>query len=343
MIFANAWALVLIPVFLIAYALIRMRRPESSFIFPTDDLLKGSGTSVRLILRRSLSIVRVACIVAMMIALARPQVTGESKTKKVGIAAILCLDCSSTMLAEDMQLGKFGLVKLMNEPTGEKRMNRLDAAKSVAGDFIRSREDDMIGIVAFAAQAYPICPPTFDQEWMLASLDRVKIGLIKDATAIGSAIMTSISALEGVNARSKIIILLTDGINNFGKVPPLVAAKAARSLGIKIYTIGIASRGQTPYPVIGPDGRKTYENVNIEIDDKTLRSIADMTGGAYYRVSDLAALKKGYEEIDRLERVELEQVTQQEGRDVFHYAVAFALALLVIEIALGSTFLRKIP
>jgi len=247
------------------------------------------------------------------------------------------------MLAEDLQLGPLGLVELVRTSDDSKRLNRIDAVREVAKDFIKTRTNDMIGIVAFAAQAYVVCPLTFDREWLLTSLKRVKVGLIKDATAIGSGIMSSLNSLKGINARSKIIILLTDGINNFGEVPPLVAAKVARSLGIKIYTIGIASRGQTPFPTKDIYGRKVYENVRIDIDEDVLKKIANLTGGNYYRVSDIKSLKDSYADIDKLEKIELEATPYEEYKDIFPVFLTWGLIFLILEIVLSNTYLRKIP
>jgi Ca-activated chloride channel family protein len=275
--------------------------------------------------------------------LARPQVAEETSARREGIAIMLVIDCSSTMLAEDLQLGSLGLVKLVEEAGPQRRLNRLDAVKKVARAFIDGRDNDMIGIVAFAAQAYIICPPTFDREWLANNLSRIRIGMIKDATAIGSGILSGLSALRSVKARSKVMVLLTDGINNFGEVPPLVAAKTARAMGVKIYTIGIASKGLSPYPAKDAYGNKTYKNVKIDIDEDMLRNMADITGGSYYKATDLSALKKSYDDIDRLEKGDLEQSAYEEYKDIFSIFLRLALLCLAVDILLGNTLLRKIP
>lgn len=343
MIFKNPAFLIIIPVFLLIFFLARKIYPERAILFPTDEVIRSLRGSLKIWLSRKLIYLRIAAIIMVVIALARPQSTEGERIRREGIAMVLAMDCSSTMLAEDLQLGALGLAPLVEEYSEAKRLNRMDAVKQVADDFIRSRPDDMIGIVAFAAQAYVVCPPTFDRVWLEKSLRRVRVGMIKDATAIGSGILSSLESLKGVIAPSKIIILLTDGINNFGEVPPLVAAKAARALGVKIYTIGISSRGQTPYPTKDIYGKKIYENVKIDTDEKTLREVADITGGNYYSVNDLRALKKSYADIEKLEKTTLEEDAYEEHKDIFANFVAGALLLLALELILGSTYLRKIP
>ena len=343
MIFKTPAFLIIIPIFLFIFFLTRRIYPERAILFPTDEVIKSIRGSFKIWLSRKLIYLRAAAIIMVIIALARPQSTGGERIRREGIAIMLTIDCSSTMLAEDLQLGALGLAPLVEGYSETEHLNRLDAVKKVANDFIASRPDDMIGIVAFAAQAYVVCPPTFDRVWLEKSLDRVRVGMIRDATAIGSGILSSLESLKGITAQSKIVVLLTDGINNFGEVPPLVAAKAARTLGIKIYTIGISSRGQTPYPAKDVYGKKTYQNVKIDIDEKTLREIANITGGNYYNVSNLRALKNSYVDIDKLEKVGLEETAYEEHKDIFANFVVWALIMLALEIILSNTYLRKIP
>lgn len=343
MIFRAPYVLLLLPLLLVLFIIMRRVYPERSFLFPTDEIIRSFKGSVRIWAARRLIYLRVASIACLVIALARPQLSGESTSKKEGIAIVLCLDCSSTMLAEDLQLGSLGLMPLAGGPGGSKRLNRLDAVTTMARDFINARNADMIGLVAFAAQAYVVCPPTLDKEWLLNSLKRIKVGLIKDGTAVGSGIMSSLDSLKNIKARGKAVILLTDGINNFGLVPPVVAAKAARSLGIKIYTIGIKSAGVSPFPTKDMYGKKTYENVRIDIDEDTLKKIADLTGGNYYKATSLKSLKDSYADIDKLERVVLDESAYSEQKDVFQTFLLWALILLAMDIVLGNTLLRRIP
>lgn len=343
MIFKTPALLIIIPIFLIAFVILKSIYKERSILFPSADVIRSFRPSLKIWLARRLIYLRVAAIILMVMALARPQSSEEARIKKEGIGIMLTVDCSSTMLAEDLELGPLGLAPLVAEFRDSKRLNRLDAIKKIAADFINSRPDDMIGLVAFAAQAYVLCPPTFDTQWLENSLRRVKVGMIRDATAIGSGILSSLESLKGINARSKVIILLTDGINNFGEVPPLVAAKAARALGVKVYTMGITSKGQTPFPIKDISGRRTYENVRIDLDESTLKSIADITGGNYYRVNDMRSLRASYADIDKLEKAGIEETMYEEYQDVFAIFVGWALLLLACEIIIGNTILRKIP
>jgi len=339
MIFRNPLLLTLLPVLIILFVYMRVRFSERAILFSSDNVIKHFRGSLKVWIGQKIVYLRVACMALLVIALARPQLSGESRVKREGIAIMLSIDCSSTMLAEDLQLGPTGLAKLKSS----KSLNRIDAVCQVARDFIQARPDDMIGIVAFAAQAYVVCPLTFDRKWLNNSLERVKVGLIKDATAIGAGILSSLNALKDVGAKSKVLILLTDGINNFGQVPPLVAAKAARSIGVKIYTIGIASRGQTPFPTKDIHGRKVYKNVRIDIDEGVLKEIANSTGAEYFRVTDLKSLEQSYKEIDKLEKVELEQTTYEEYKDIFQFFLIIGVFLLLVEIVLTNTFFRRIP
>lgn len=341
--FENPLLFLIIAAFLVLYVLFRFIYPPRSFLFSNLETAKSIKGTFKAWAWRWLVLLRIAAIMLIGIALARPQLTAEERSEKEGIGIVAAIDCSSTMLAEDLQLGPLGLTRLVEEGGASPRLNRLDAVKEVAREFISARKDDMVGIVVFAAQAYVICPPTYDHEWLLNSVKRIKVGMIKDGTAIGSGILTSLDALKDVRARSKAIILLTDGINNFGEVPPLVAAKAARALGIKIYTIGITSKGQTPFPVKDTYGNKTYKNVRIDIDEAALRKIAEITGGAYYRAVDISSLKDSYHDIDKLERSVLRDSAVIQKSDIFNVAAGAALIILLIEIVLGNTYFRKVP
>ena len=246
------------------------------------------------------------------------------------------------MVADDIKLGLEDMVK--KDMLGKSRdITRIDAVKEVAADFINSRKDDIIGIVAFAADAFIVCPPTFDHEWLIQSLKRVKIGLIKDGTAIGSGILSSLNSLKDVKARSKAIVLLTDGINNFGRISPLVAAKAARALGIKIYAIGVVSKSEGLQEADDGSGRKVYKEVQIQVDEEELKKISKLTDGEYFRATDMSTLRESYKEIDRLEKASIEQKSFEEYVDVFQYFLFAALGLLLLEILLRNTFLRRIP
>lgn len=345
MTFRHPLILVLIPLAVMWFIWLKRRRVDPAFIFPTDEDIKSLGYSLRAWAAGKTVYLRLAAIALLLVALARPQITDESIMRKEGIAMELVIDCSSTMLAEDLQLGRFGLEENIVDygAKKEKRLNRIDAVKEVAEEFVKAEPDSMIGVIAFAAYAYAICPTTFDRQWLLSSIDRIRVGMIQDATAIGSGILAGTDALSAVKAKSKVIILLTDGNNNYGKIPPLVAARTAKAMGIRIYTVGIVTKGQALYPTKDAQGRAAYEYVKIEIDEEMLRQIADITGGAYYQVKSLEALKAGYSDIEKLEKTRLEQREREDGKDIFTVFLTWALFMLLSDIILSNTYLRKIP
>lgn len=342
MIFKDIWVLVFIPVILVIFVITRRYQRDPGFRFPTTETLKIFRPSLKARLSSKLIYLRLACILLVIVALARPQASSEFKVRKDAIGIVLAIDCSSTMLAEDLQLGPLGMARLVDSPD-TKHLNRLDAVKEMAINFVRGRPEDLIGVVVFAAEAFIACPLTFDHDWLIQSLERVKVGMIKDGTAIGSGILSALNSLKDADVKSRVIVLLTDGINNTGEVPALIAAKAARSLGVKIYTIGIVSKGQTPYPIKDEFGKTTYKDVRIEINEDILRKIAEITGGQYFRTADIDALRKSYHDIDTLEKAALEEKAFAENEDMFGLFLFAALGCLIAEILLGNTILRKVP
>ncbi|MBD3427321.1 MAG: VWA domain-containing protein [Candidatus Omnitrophica bacterium] len=342
MIFKNPFVLSLLLAYFFALFITRQKRRERGFIFPTDELIKGFRGNFKLWLIRKVPYLRILGVILVILALARPQLAREAEIKKEGIAIMLAIDTSSTMTADDIKLGLEDMVE--KDMLGKSRnVTRIDAVKEVARDFINSRENDIIGVIAFAADAFVVCPPTFDHEWLLKSLERVKIGIIKDGTAIGSGILSSLNSLKDVEARSKVIVLLTDGINNFGRISPLVAAKAARALGVKIYPIGVVRAGGGLQEADDGSGRRVYREPVIQVDEEELKKIATLTDGAYFRASDMNTLRESYREIDRLEKTGIEQKSFEEYVDVFQYFIFPALGLLLLEMILRNTFLRRIP
>lgn len=342
MTFKDPLILLVLPVMFAVFFFLRKRRSESAFLFPSYEAIKSLRPSAREFFSSKLIYIRLIAAALAVAALARPQLTSPEKEKKDAVAIMIAVDCSSTMLAEDLALGPSGLEKLQPD-SGEKRPNRLDAVKEMARAFIKSRKNDLIGLVAFGADAYVVCPLTFDKEWLIRSVDRLKVGLVKDGTAIGSGVMSSLNALKDSGAKGNVIILLTDGVNNAGQIPPLVSAKSARALGAKIYTIGIMSRGQTPYPVIDKSGKKSYEDVRIEINDDVLKKMAEETGGAFFVADDISSLDESYKEIDKLERATIEERSYVDSKDIFDRFLWPALVVILAEIILGNTVLRKIP
>lgn len=266
-----------------------------------------------------------------LLGLARPRIPlQETKIHSEGIDIVLAIDCSGSMLAEDFKIGG-------------RRQNRLEVVKTVVEEFVQKRESDRIGMIAFAARAYTVCPLTLDYNWLIKNLERVKIGAIEDGTAIGSAISSSLNRLTSTEAKSKIIILLTDGINNAGKISPWTATEAAQALGIKIYTIGTGTKGLVPFPVQGFWQKTVYQNVKIEIDEEMLKKIADETKGKYFRATDTESLRKIYKEIDSLEKTLVQEVGFQEYKELFPYFLIPGLLFLILEVVLSNTALRKLP
>jgi Ca-activated chloride channel family protein len=243
---------------------------------------------------------------------------------------MLVLDVSRSMLAEDFTIGS-------------QRANRLEAVRQVTQRFIEERPNDRIGLVAFAGRPYLVSPLTLDHDWLIKNLDRVQIGLVEDGTAIGSAIASGANRLKNKDSKTKLIVLLTDGDNNAGKVMPLTAAEAAKALGVRIYTIGAGTRGNAPYPVTGPFGQTRYQSIPVQFDENVLRQIASISGGEYFRATDTRSLNEIFAEIDKLEKstIEVEKITQYE--DLFPWFIMAGLAFLFVEIVGSQTVWRRLP
>ncbi len=309
----------------------RKRKESPGFRFPSGELVRDLRGSLRPKLSENLVFLRGAVIALLIFALARPRAPVEdSRVRTEGIDVVLTVDVSGTMLAEDFVFGG-------------RRHNRLDAVKKVVKEFVAGRENDRIGMVAFAYRPYTVCPLTLDHGWLLGNLDRVKVGLIEDGTAVGSGIMASLNRLKETKAAGKVVILLTDGINNAGKISPLTAAEAARALGIRVYTIGAGTKGLAPYPVKDFYGNTVYRPLKIELDEETLTKIASVTGGRYYRATDTESLRKIYHEINQLEKSPAEEKGFSEYRELFPRFLLPALGLVLLEIILSNTWLRRIP
>lgn len=331
MMFKDSWVLLFLPVIILLVYIFQKRDISSSIRFSSGELVKNFPSTLKLRLSRKLIFLRVAAIILLLLALARPRLAlEETKIESEGIDIVLAIDCSTSMLAEDFKIGK-------------SRQNRLKVAKDAVEDFIKMRKSDRIAMVAFAARAYTVCPLTLDYAWLIKNLERVEIGAIEDGTAIGSAISSSLNRLRDTEAKSKVVVLLTDGVNNIGKISPLTAAEAAKALGIKIYTIGAGTRGLAPYPVRGFFGRTIYQNIKVEIDEETLKKIAQETGGKYFRATDTESLRQIYQEIDALEKTLVEESGFQEYKELFAKVLVPGLVLLMLEIVLSNTILKKIP
>ncbi len=272
-------------------------------------------------------ILRIITLILLILALARPQSSkGDESITAEGIDIILTLDVSGSMQAEDF------------------KPNRLEAAKQVAADFIRGRKNDRIGLVIFAGHSVTQAPLTLDYEILISLLDKVHIGILQeDGTAIGMAIANSVNRLRNSQAESKVIILLTDGVNNKGEIDPLTAADLAKALQLKIYTIGAGSKGETYVTVDDPFWGKRQIPIQADLDEETLNKVAEITGGKYFRATDEQSLVSIYEEIEQLEKSEIDVKQYKEYVELFQYLAYAALGLICVEIFLTNTRFRKIP
>ncbi|MBD3296730.1 MAG: VWA domain-containing protein [Candidatus Omnitrophica bacterium] len=331
--FGSPWMLLLlfsVPV-LVYLVSKRDRKTRSSFRFPSRELADGLRPTWRVRGAGTLKYLKAAGLVLIVLALARPQASIEKTRVYIeGIDIVLAVDVSSSMRAMDFRV------------KGE-RVNRLQVVKDVVSDFIGKRTNDRIGLVAFSALAYTVCPLTLDHDWLEKNLERVRIGMIEDGTAIGSAISAAVNRLRDTEAKEKIVILLTDGRNNAGRISPLAAAEAARALGIKIYTIGAGTKGLAPYPMKDTRGNTVVRPVEIRIDDELLKKIAETTDGRYYRATDTRSLVQIYDEIDKLEKTRMEQTGYNLYRELFGYFLIPGLILLLCEMVLSNTVFRRIP
>ena len=261
-----------------------------------------------------------------VVALARPQtgITTENVLTE-GIDIVMVLDVSSSMLAEDL------------EP------NRLEAAKFVGADFVSGRRNDRIGLVAFAGQAFTQAPLTFDYDVVQSLLGELEIGMIEDGTAVGMGLATAVKRLQASPAESKVVVLLTDGRSNRGEIGPVTAAQMAEALGIRVYTIGAGSQGTARVPVQDPLGGVRYANMRVDIDEPTLQSVAELTGGRYFRATDTESLQQIYSEIDELERTEIEVENFTQFEEQFPLPLGLGFLFLMTELALTQTVLRRLP
>jgi Ca-activated chloride channel family protein len=331
MIFRAPLVLLLLPLVGLIIFYDKLKGPGPSIRFSSGRLVKDLRGSSKLAIARNMVFFRAAAFSLIIIALARPQAALDYSTIDTeGIDIVLAVDVSTSMLAEDFNVGGI-------------RENRLEVAKRVMSEFIAGRTSDRIGIVAFAGRAYTVSPLTLDYSWLLQNLDRVEIGMIEDGTAIGSGISSALNRLSGTEAKSKVIILLTDGINNAGRISPLVAAEAARTFDTKIYAIGAGSKGLAPYPAKDYFGNTVYQPVKIDIDEDTLRKIAEKTNALYFRATDTESLRAIYKQIDSLEKAPVEEEGYTRYNELFGIFLMPALALIFLYILLNSTVMRKIP
>ena len=327
--FAHPWLLLLglfIP--LVIYNHLAAR--PGNLRFSSLRQLKRLPPSPRVRWRHILIIMRALCLLLLVIVIARPR-SGRKSVEVIseGVDIMLVLDTSGSMQALDFKLG-------------DERVTRLQVAKRVVADFIRQRPNDRLGMVVFAEQAFTQCPLTLDHGVLLSFLDRVRIGMAGDGTAIGSAIGLAVKRLKDLKAKSKLIILLTDGRNNSGRLSPRKAAQLAQKYAVKIYTIGAGSKGEVPFLVntlFGPQ----YMYQRVDIDEDSLREIAALTGGRYFRATDTKTLQDIYRNIDEMEKSKVKIKEHMEYEELFHWPLLAAFILLLLEILLANTIFRKIP
>ena len=320
--------LLLIP-YLLWYTLYR-KRSEPTFTMSDTYAYNSIKKSWRMRILHLPVFLRIVTFICIAIILARPQTHNSWGNKSVeGIDIMLAMDVSTSMLAEDL------------------KPNRMEAAKKVAAEFISDRANDNIGLTIFAGEAFTQCPMTTDHASLLNLLQGVRTdiasrGLIADGTAVGMGLANAVSRLKDSKAKSKVIILLTDGSNNMGDISPLTAAQIAKSLGIRVYTIGVGTNTVAPYPVM-VGGTTQYVNVPAEIDTKTLKDIAQSTDGGFYRATNNAELKEIYNDIDRLEKTKMDVKKFSKRYEAYEPFALIAILSLLLEILLRLTILRRIP
>ena len=288
--------------------------------------VKKAPRTLRYWLRHAPFVLRMAAFALLIVALARPQgIEEQSRTNAEGIDIMLSIDISGSMLARDFQ------------------PDRLEAAKEVASSIISDRVGDRIGVAVFAGESFTQSPLTTDKSTLQTMLARVRSGVIEDGTAIGNGLATAINRLRESEAKSKVVILLTDGVNNRGEIAPLMAADIAADMGIKVYTIGVGQRGKAPYPVVDRFGEISYQMMDVEIDEQTLTEIATRTGGKYFRATDKDKLKAIYDEINTLEKSKVEITDLTIYHEKFLPLLLLAMALLLLEFLFNHVILKRIP
>jgi Ca-activated chloride channel homolog len=307
------------------------RGQQPAFLYSSVQLIKAVGQVNRSSAGRILLALRWLALALFVVGLAQPQFTeSETAVNASGVDIAVALDLSGSMESEDFAL------------RGQ-RANRLDVAKDVLKQFIEKRPSDRIGLVAFAGRAYVASPMTLDHQFLLLNLERLTLHTIEDGTAIGAGLSACVNRLRDLKSKSKLIILMTDGQNNAGKIPPLTAAEAAQALSMKVYTIGVGTRGTAPMPFVDMFGQKRHRMVPVDIDEKTLQAIADKTGGRYYRADSTDTLRRIYDEIDKLEKTEVEMKKYVRVTELFAWAVVPGLFLLLLELLLSHTVWRRLP
>ena len=316
------WFLLVIPL-LAAYYVYRQGKANAPVKLSTAAFLEGGRKTFRHYLRHLLFALRLAAVALVIIVIARPQNVDKWQSSSTeGIDIILAIDVSGSMLARDFN------------------PDRLEASKNVATEFISGRPYDRIGLTVFSGESFTQCPLTTDHAVLINLLREIKSGIIEDGTAIGVGLATAINRIKDSDAISKVIILLTDGVNNMGSIDPVTASEIAKTFGIRVYTVGVGSMGYADYPVQTPFGMR-YQKMQVEIDEALLKRIAEMTGGQYFRAVDNTSLQKVYAEIDKLKKSKIETREHSKREETFMpWALAAAL-LLMLELLLRYLFMKN--
>jgi Ca-activated chloride channel family protein len=322
------WLLALLPIVM----LWRGRRgPIAAIEYSDVSLAREVARGSRSRIGRLVWLLPILAGALMIVGLARPQrAHSRTEVSANGIDIVLGLDVSGSMQALDFLVD-------------HQRVNRIEVVKSLVSKFIDERPDDRIGLIAFAGAPYLVSPITLDHDWLQQNLERVAVGAGDDGTAIGSAIAASVNRLRLTPAKSKVIILLTDGVNNTGKISPLAAAEAAKAMGVKIYTVGVGVRGYAPFPVRDAAGNPQLIRVKVDVDEKTLQAVAQETGGKFYRATDTDSLQKIYEEINRFEKTAQTVQKFERTEELYPWVLIPSLAMLGLSLTLQQTRLRRLP
>ena len=321
---ALLWLLVIPAFMLVHYVYIEVSGRRPHLRVPDIKFWKAGGRSVLGVIRHLPFLLRTIALVMIIIAIARPR--SSTKVDKIdteGIDIVLAMDVSTSMLARDFT------------------PDRISAAKDIAIEFISQRPSDRMGIVVFAGESYTQCPLTTDRATLINLMKEIETGLIEDGTAIGNGLATAVARMQNSDAKSRVVILLTDGVNNSGEITPQTAADIAKTYGIRVYTIGVGANGTAPYPVMTPWGVQ-MQNVEVEIDENLLKNIAETTGGRYFRATDNTKLSEIYSEINKMEKARTTIDSFPIYKELFTGFALIALACLLLEVLI-SFILRRLP
>jgi Ca-activated chloride channel family protein len=324
--FPQLFILLLIIPFILYFQHRSKTKNKSTFLISTNEGFKKNAPTFKIKSRFILNLLRALSMAFIIIALARPQSTAINETiKSEGLDIVLSMDISGSMLAEDFN------------------PNRIEAAKKVAKEFIENRPTDRIGLVIFSGESFTQCPLTTDQNVLKEQLSNIKSGLLEDGTAIGMGLATAVERLRSSKAKTKIIILLTDGVNNSGLIDPITALEIAKAYQIRVYTIGVGTMGTASYPVKDAFGNTSMQQMPVQIDEVLMKKISSETGGKYFRATDNNSLNKVYKEIDHLEKTKIEINSFKRHAELFFPYALIGLIFLFLEIILRNTYYKSFP